>query len=366
MRVKNHWAHNENILNSSKALATSDVLLEPSRGILKSRNHADVESTFIYSSPMDTVTGLDLTKQLLLLGQAPVFCRFLDEATLMEALNTHCKSKTFWLAVGANEVHYNYLKDWAIANPKARINISVDVAHGNMQHLHKLYRMYSNASWCRFLMSGTIATPEAAQELYNLGCTHIRVGIGPGSACTTRIVTGCGVPNLTAVYNIWSHFEKVQYRSPFIIADGGIRSSGDIIKYLAAGADSVMVGSLLSKTVESCGWVTSPYRYFTNALSGGLLYKNKIRYKRYRGQASKEFQMDRITSKPKHLEGIQGPIQYPQYTTQEFITSTKNAIASALSYLGLVSINQLNPKNVKFIKISQNALKESQPHLLIK
>jgi len=364
MEIRNHWTHNESILNSSQALSTNDVLLEPLKGVLRSRKHAYTEGVTLYSSPMDTVTGIDLTKELIYLGQAPIFCRFFNEEILQKALKDYCNSDTFWVAVGADETYYKFLESWIMNNPNAKLNISVDVAHGNMQHLHKIYKLYANANWCRFLMSGTVATPSSAQELYDLGCTHIRVGIGPGSACTTRIVTGCGVPNLTAVYQIWSHFEKAQTQAPCIIADGGIKTSGDIIKYLAAGADSVMVGSLFSKTFESAGWKHFKYKKLLNKLSLGYLFKNKVYYKRYRGQASKEFQLACITSKPRYLEGVQGPIQYPEYTAEELVTSIQDSIASALSYLGLTSINDLNPKTVKFIPISQNALNESRPHLL--
>ncbi len=367
MDTKNsYWAHNELVLNSHEALSTADVLLSPTTGILPSRSHADLSSVFLFSSPMDTVTGPELTESLLSLKQAPVFCRFLDEELIKDTLSKHCEDENFWFSVGANQTHYDYLQHWAINNPDKKLNISVDIAHGDMRHLYKLYSLYSNASWCKALMSGTVSTPESAKALYDAGCTHIRVGIGPGSACSTRIVTGCGLPNLTAVYNIWAYFEQINQPSPFIIADGGITNSADIIKYLSAGADAVMMGSLFSKTQESHGWKTSPLKSLLNKLSLGILFHNKINYKRYRGQASKEFQIDRITTSPKYFEGVQGPLQYPQYTASELVASLEAAISSAISYLGLSSIKDLNPKNVKFIKITQAAQLESRPHLLEK
>ena len=143
-------------------------------------------------------------------------------------------------------------------------------------------------------MSGTVATAKSARAVYDHGCTHIRVGIGPGSACSTRVVTGCGVPNLTAVFNIYNEF-LTESDPPIIIADGGIKASGDIVKYLSAGADAVMVGSLFSKTLESPGW----QRSWFDALLG------KPPVKRYRGQASKAFQMDNVVLSLEPPKGLQ-------------------------------------------------------------
>tara|TARA_Y100000310_G_scaffold343493_1_gene451400 strand:- start:2357 stop:3466 length:1110 start_codon:yes stop_codon:yes gene_type:complete len=363
----NLWKHNHKVFSSLECISTNDVLLEPTTGVLKSRNDADSNHQFIFSSPMDTVTGISLSKELLKHNQSPIFCRYLNEQTLIEALGLFHQDKNFWFSVGANVTYYQFIENWLLSNPKAKINIAIDVAHGDMEHLYKIYSMYKEASWCRYLMSGTVATVTSAKKLHDAGCSHIRVGIGPGSACSTRIVTGCGVPNLHAIYHIWNYFQSQDLVSrPKIIADGGIKNTGDIIKYLSAGADAVMIGNLLSKTNESCGWIDSPINKIINTLSFGRLLNGRGKWKRYRGQASRAFQEEYLSSKKKHSEGVQGSKQYPEYTTSEFIQETTSSISSALSYLGLISIKELNPKAVKFIRITQNALKESTPHLLNK
>lgn len=367
MKKKDYLTHNDAILNSAFKLTIDDVLLEPTTGILKSRSLADLNATYIYSSPMDTVTGLDLSKHLLKLNQAPVFCRYLCEKELLLSLNKFHNNKNFWFSVGADIETFNFLKDWAQDKDNVKVNIAVDVAHGDMIDLYKLYNLYDTASWCRNLMSGTVATYESAYRVYRAGCSHIRVGIGPGSACSTRIVTGCGVPNLSAVYEVWSGFYQNGCKENVtIIADGGIRNTGDAVKYLAAGADALMIGNLLSKTIESNGWKISFWKKLLNKLSFGFLYQTTYKYKKYRGQASKEFQKT-YSSKPiNHVEGAEGPTQYPELNVFTFVNNFNSSIASAISYLGLSSITELNPFNVKFIKISSNSLKENSPHVLNK
>ena len=359
-------SHNESILRANIKLSTDDVLLEPATGLLRTRSNADVRNTYIYSSPMDTVTGIDLCDALLPLNQATVFCRYLSEKELIQSLEKYHAHKNYWFSVGANIETFQFLNEW-VENHKSKVslNVSVDIAHGDMIDTYPLYNKYANAPWCKALMSGTVATFQSALNVHEAGCTHIRVGIGPGSACSTRIVTGCGVPNLSAVYDVWSGFFSYDLNDKVtIIADGGIRNTGDAIKYLAAGADAVMIGNLFSKAVESHGWKESKLLKFLNIISFGYLFENKHLYKYYRGQASKEFQETYSRRLPLHVEGVQGPLQHPNYTTTDFILSFNASIASAISYLGLSSISQLSPINVKFLQISNSASHESTPHML--
>lgn len=342
----------------SPKITTDDVLLKPSIGKLASRSDANTKSSFVFGSPMDVVTGLDLSKAMLDLNQCPVFCRFLDEEKKLYALSNFSFYDNFWFSVGSSIEDYEFL----IKNlPKnAALSIAVDVAHGATSQLEEVYKNYSRAPWCKRLMSGTVATVEGAKHVVDAGCTHVRVGIGPGSACSTRIVTGVGYPNLSAVYEIYRYFSDLpddNYR-PFIIADGGIRNSSDVIKYLAAGANGVMLGSMLSSLKESEGWIHPKKTFFSS--------KESLKpYKYYRGQASASFQLDRrgrINSVP---EGVQSPNKI--YQTISFATFQDNlekAISSSLSYLGLTSISQLNPTNVSFIRITPSGLNESRPHIL--
>ena len=350
---------------SGISLSTNDVLLQPATGILKSRKTAKIDSTFLYSSPMDTVTDLNFSQTLLEENQSPVFCRFFPDEIQQKSLNLFSKNSNFWFTVGASLEEYEALRLYFL-DKKHKVNISVDVAHGDTIHMHEVYNMYSNSSFCRSLMSGTVATPASALNVAKAGCTHIRVGIGPGSACSTRIVTGCGVPNLSAVFNIWDYFQDypVEIR-PFIIADGGIKNTGDIIKYLSAGADGVMIGSLFSKCIESSGWKVDIFKKLLNKITFNKFFKNYL-YKQYRGQASKDFQMSYRGFVSGTPEGVTAKIQYPTNTVNNFVATSKSAVASALSYLGLNDIAELNPKNVKFIKITSASYEESKPHILNK
>lgn len=347
-------------------LSTNDVLLVPQSGLLKSRKNAKVNFPIVYSAPMDTVTGRNLIDKMLATGQCPVACRFDDEEVKYSLLSDFHQYENFWFSVGLSKADFTNLQTF-FEGTEYKVNICVDIAHGDMLTAHKLYKLYSKATWCRNLMSGSVATAKSARKVYESGCTHIRIGIGPGSACSTRIVTGCGVPNLSSVFETYEMFENYNLKEKVVlIADGGIKTTGDIAKYLAAGADAVMLGSLLSKTFESPGWKKNKWRNFLNKISFNYFYKDKVYYKQYRGQASEQFQMQRIGHISGTPEGVQAPPQYPAYKYETFLKKIKSSLSSTVSYLGLYSTYGMSPKTVKFIKISNNSLQESQPHILSK
>ena len=358
------YIYDDNLeLFTNRYLSTNDVLLVPKTGMLDTRKAAQVAGyTFLYSSPMDTVTDDALISEMLSSNQASLSCRFFPKEKKLDTLHKFHADENFWYSVGSSKEEFQQLKNIAIRN-NYKLNIAVDVAHGDTTKLYKIYSLYSSQSWCRKLMSGTIATPASARKVYTHGCTHIRVGIGPGSACSTRIVTGCGVPNLSAIFNVYSEFLDEPER-PTIIADGGIKTSGDICKYLSAGADAVMMGSVLSSLKESAGWRVSFLSLFIYILTFGIFKSYKLYYKYYRGQASAEFQLDRKGSVSGTPEGVQGPIQYQTTTFDKFFHGIVGGIASSLSYLGLKNVANMSPKTVSFIKITQNGYKESTPHIL--
>jgi IMP dehydrogenase len=361
--MNDNYENNYSVFNNNY-LSTNDVLIVPSTGTVKSRKDINLDlDTFIYASPMDTVSSESLFYSMFSTNQAALACRFNTVESRLKELDTFCNQSNYWFTVGSSINDYELLYNWSIANPKARLNIAVDVAHGDTVFLHKIYRKYRTSPWCKNLMSGTVATYESASNCFKAGCTHIRVGIGPGSACSTRIVTGCGVPNLTAVWNVWDGFADCQSDTPKIIADGGIKTSGDIAKYLAAGADGVMIGSLLSKTIESGGWKKHSLKYFLHLLTFKYCFK-KYLYKSYRGQASAEFQLERRGKISGTPEGVQATPQTPKYSYLTFYDQTCSALRSTLSYTGLKKLKDLNPESVRFIKITQNAFTESTPHIL--
>lgn len=340
---------NNDKLFENNYLTVNDVLLEPKMGIVSSRSEVIMDHPFIVSAPMDKVTGYDLCKVMLKNNQIPVISRFIDEEERSKAILEFHTYNNFWIAISLNVekelLYFSNLFKGTTENLK--LNLCIDVAHGDTLQTHETYKFWKSVPFVKGLMSGSIATPDAAKRCVESGCNFLRVGIGPGSACTTRIVTGVGVPQLTAVYNISKSIEC--YPDVYVIADGGINESGDIVKYLSAGANYVMLGKMLSYCKESCGWNLDP--------------ETSVKYKIYRGQASRSFQQD-IYGKSTHVEGATSNHNYyEKYTFEEFIEIMKDGISSAVSYLGGDSIHHLSPYNVKFNKISESSWKESVTNL---
>ncbi len=346
---QNETLRTANIL-ATEYLTADDVILSPQLGVLQSRSEAEI-LPFIYSSPMDTVTGSELTEAVLENGHFPVVCRFLEEEW-KETFLKHYTDQRVFFAVGSKTQDSDNLlkliKDTTFAK-KVRVSINIDVAHGDTEYMHKLYRWYSSQPNVGFLMSGSVCTPGAAERVVMSGCTHLRVGIGPGSACTTRLKTGCGMPQLTAVYLIHEHLKSIGMRNKVqLIADGGVRYPGDAVKYLAAGADAIMMGQTFSRCYESAGW------YHLNGKT----------VKKYRGQASSAFQKEMLSTSPDCAEGASTDTFVPEITCKAVVNEFEGGIRSALSYLGLTSISELQPENVEFIKVTQAAQQEGKPHAL--
>ena len=204
-----------------------------------------------------------------------------------------------------------------------------------------------NAAWDA---THNVATAEATEELIKSGAAAIKVGIGPGALCTTRIVTGAGVPQLTAISECATVAQK--YGVP-IIADGGIRNSGDIVKALAVGASTVMIGSLFAGCDES------PALTF---------FKNNRKFKLTRGMASLMANHDRQKNdikvkkdlKEYAAEGVEAVVPY-RGNVVEFINQLLGGVRSGFSYCGAKNINELWQK-AEFIQITQSSLIESMPH----
>ena len=199
---------------------------------------------------------------------------------------------------------------------------------------------------------GNIATGEAAKKLYNSGADIIKVGIGPGSICTTRMVAGIGVPQISAIMEVKKALRKKNIK---IISDGGIKFSGDIAKALAAGADAIMMGSIFAGTDESPG--------------KKFIVKGKI-FKQYRGMgsigamsagsANRYFQKN-FKDKSKFVpEGVEGRVEY-KGNVAKIIYQLKGGLKSSMGYIGAKDLDQIK-KNAKFIKITKAGFYESMVH----
>ncbi len=228
----------------------------------------------------------------------------------------------------------------------------IDTSHGHSKNVIDAIKTIKHSFPASQLIAGNVATEAGAKALIDAGIDAVKIGIGPGSICTTRIVAGVGVPQLTAIQNCKEISKSTGIP---IIADGGIKFSGDISKALGAGADSVMLGSLLAGTEESPGEM--------------VIYQGRS-YKAYRGMGSVEamrkgssdryYQKDTGQDEELVPEGIVGRIPY-RGTIRENIVQMIGGLKAGMGYLGAATIQELHEK-AKFIKISSAGLKESHVH----
>ncbi|WP_276935819.1 IMP dehydrogenase [Ferroplasma acidiphilum] len=224
----------------------------------------------------------------------------------------------------------------------------IDTAHAHNKNVLSSLKKIRNAIHID-IIAGNIATAEAAEDLISLGVDGLRVGIGPGSICTTRIVAGVGIPQLTAISDV---ADVATEQGIPVIADGGIRYSGDMIKALAAGASTVMLGSLLAGTEESPG---------TEMIINGR------KYKAYRGmgsigaiKAGKSDRYEKLGTNEFIAEGVEGSVPY-RGKVSENLFQFVGGIKTGMGYLGAENLEELKKKAV-FIKITNSGLRESHPH----
>ncbi|MDE2236319.1 MAG: IMP dehydrogenase [Elusimicrobia bacterium] len=230
----------------------------------------------------------------------------------------------------------------------------VDVAHGHAEHVIRAVKALKRARPSAELVAGNVATYEGARDLADAGADGIKVGVGPGSICSTRIVSGAGVPQLTAVLDC---ARITRERGVPICADGGLRDSGDIAKALAAGASSVMLGSLLAGAEESPGWT---------------VVRDGQRYKVYRGMASLAATMTRRQKENEDLdpiavaetvpEGVESMAPY-KGPVAEVLFQLQGGLRSGMSYSGARTLPEFWRK-ARFIRISPASWAESKPHHL--
>jgi IMP dehydrogenase len=230
--------------------------------------------------------------------------------------------------------------------------IVVDTAHGHSKGVIDAVRAIRKKFPDMQIAGGNIATAEAAAALIDAGVNAVKVGIGPGSICTTRIIAGIGVPQVAAIMNVQAVAHK---RNVKVIADGGIRYSGDIVKALAAGADSVMIGSLFAGTEESPG--------------EAVIYKGRS-FKSYRGMGSlgamrggksKDRYFQEGTSEDKLVpEGIEGLVPHKGMLSG-IVFQMMGGIRSGMGYVGAANIASLH-ENSRFIEVTPASMKESHPH----
>ena len=230
--------------------------------------------------------------------------------------------------------------------------ITVDSAHGHSKGVIDYVRKIRNEFMDLDIVGGNVVTAQAAIDLVYAGASVIKVGVGPGSICTTRVVAGVGVPQLTAINDI---FEVVKRYNIGVIADGGIKLSGDIVKALAAGGDVVMLGGLLAGTEETPGDVVEANGKQVKSYVGmGSLSAMK------RGSSDRYFQGGEKELKKLVPEGIEGTVPY-KGEMRNVIHQMMGGLRSGMGYVGCKTIRELK-NDARFVKISNAGLKESHPH----
>ena len=332
-----------------EALTYDDVLLVPQYSDIKSRKEVDISSdldedlTFdlpIISSPMDTVTESEMAYAISKMGGLGIIHRYnsIEEQAGMVAEVVGAGVEVVGAAIGVSDDYFERAQ--TLVENGAKV-ICVDVAHGHhvlmKNALGVLRRAFDDNV---HIMAGNVATLEGVNALAEWGAQSIRCNIGGGSICSTRIQTGHGLPGLQTIFDCADTHHDVA-----IIADGGIRTSGDIVKALAAGADFVMLGSLLAGTLQSPGdIVTTPE---------GLK-------KRYRGMASKDAQMDwrgRYSSN----EGVSTFIKY-KGEVRDVLQDLRGGIVSGFSYSGARNLTSLQNEAV-WVRQTGAGLSESKTHI---
>lgn len=360
-------------LLKEKSLTYDDVLLVPKYSDISSRSHISLNTkvsrrygllTPYVASCMDTVCESEMAIKMAELGGVGCIHRFMtveEQCEEVKKVRKHFRDNSTYEEWGVMyDDWYTEIKDIPVmaaigvmssdiiratklVESGANILI-IDVAHG---HHVNVKNMISELRKCLpshvDIIAGNISTTRSAMDLCEWGADGLRVGIGGGSLCTTRIKTGHGIPNVTSIINC---VEGSNISIP-VMADGGIRNSGDIVKALAAGANCVMLGSLLAGTKESPGKIVEK--------NNGSLYK------RYRGSASLETksshgQIERHIEGESTLTPFKGGVSF-------IIESLNDGVKSALSYSGCRTISEFNEK-ATFVEITNSGMVESKAHLL--
>lgn len=331
-----------------KTYTFDDISLVPQFNNVPSRTEPNLETWLtkgrkihipLLAANMDSVIGEEMAELLIAQGSMPIFHRFTNLETQIKWVKKF-KEKSF-VSCG---IHMSKIDETRQLLDLGAAGLCIDVAHGHSDRMFHLIEEIKKKHPAVEIIAGNVCTPMAYHDLVNAGADAVKVGVGPGAACTTRMVTGFGVAQFSAIYECAQIAEKL--RIP-LIADGGIRDSRDVVLALAAGASTVMIGKLFALSNESAAQ--------KRTLEGG-----KIEAK-YRGQASEDFQTDYYGAlKEKTVaEGIDfwAPVSGSAIA---LIQNLLGGLRSGLTYGGARNIKELQRK-AEFVEVSGTYIKESMP-----
>jgi len=341
-----------------RALAYDDINITPKYSDVEHRDDINITTRFtkktlldipIVSSPMDTITGFDMAFAMMVLGGVGVVHRFNtieEQSLIMNQLHTekydHCELPLS-AAIG---VTGDYLERAQELIKNGCNVLLIDVAHGHHKLVGEAIEEVKTKLSGVEIIAGSVATGEACEYLCEKGADSIRVGIGNGSLCETRIRTGVGIPQVSALIDCVAVADRFDVP---IIGDGGIRNVGDVCKGLACGADSIMLGSLLSGTKETPGTIEKIGQW-----------PNEMLHKKYRGSASLDSKKSRGDNK--NVEGNHKVIPY-KGKVKRIIQDIQEGIRSSFSYVGANNFPEFYSK-VELIEVTRAGNIEGMPHLL--
>ena len=339
------------------ALCFDDILLVPQDSNVESRHSVDLSMTIgfgerkiildlpIIAAPMDTVCDIDMCMVLDKHGALGILHRYMAEETLIQKtkLLNHGKHR-FGVSVAATNGYMNLSEK--LYSYGAKIFL-VDTANGHSQYAVRAVENLRSAFGNDIhIMAGNVATADGFMRLADAGADSVRVGIGGGSACTTRLVSGHGVPTLASIMDV-EELREMNGAECSMVADGGIRNSGDMVKAFAAGADAVMVGSMLAGTDEAPGEIITDH--------------NGKEAKIFRGMASAQAQKDSRGS-VSVSEGVSTTVSY-KGSVEHILNQIRGGLGSGCSYSGVEELCGLSSV-AEYVEVTTASLNESRPHAI--
>jgi IMP dehydrogenase len=341
------------ILERGIGLTFDDVLLVPRYSEISSRRHPSLKTKItknyeidipVITANMDTITETEMACSMSKMGGIGSLHRFMseeDQVKMVNDIKLFLKENNLKTPVAASIGVKEDGMRRADKLVEAGVQIiTLDIAHGDsimmLETLDYLKKKYPNVD----VIAGNVATPDGVKRMIDRGADAVKVGIGPGSMCTTRIITGHGVPQLSAIALAVSVAKPLGIP---VIADGGLKNSGDIVKALCAGASSVMVGSLVSGTLETPG-----------ELKGGM--------KQYRGMASKAAQVSWRGEMPQGMAAEGESTLIPcKGSVVNVVGELMGGLRSGMTYIGVDSINMMSEVSL-FMQMTASGMSESRPH----
>lgn len=341
-------------------LTYDDVLLVPRRSRIRSRMEVDLRTQLTATLPMavpviaanmDTICESAMAIAMAQLGGIGIIHRFMraeQQAAEIAQVKAHGAALRVGAAIGTDHDMLERVQACVAAGADVLV---LDIAHGHSEHALEGTRQCKRAFPEVSLIAGNVATGAGALDLADAGADAVKVGVGPGGVCTTRLVTGVGVPQLTALLDV----SQTDLGVP-VIADGGIRSAGDIAKALAAGADSVMVGSILAGTKESPGELEQSPMGLVKRVRGMASHEAVERRARRQGEV-----LDETYFEGRSPEGVESTVPY-KGTVSKIVKTLLGGVKSAFSYLNAANIEEFKA-NATFIRVSPAGVREGMPHI---